>query len=327
MLRKLLAGLSLWIGVQAFLPPVFVESCFVCDALGDALFGTSRVAVAAELSDIRDRGYLIVAIKTNHSPLGFIAENGELSGFEVDIAHRLAADLLGDERAVSFVPVSNVDRLNAVLEERVDMAIAALTITEPRRRLVNFSDPYYLDGTAFIVRSSSPSSGTLSSHPLSSRIEDLPQLQTIPPEPSADIRGLQDLTFGQIAVLNRSSAVAYVRYILPAANLTGVNSYVEAQSLLASGQVDAFAGDASVLTGWARTSEPLADYLLLPEIISVEPLAIALPKGVQYNELQLTINQSIRRWYAEEWLQERAAHWSLPSGVLPSFSPSEAVAR
>jgi len=309
-------------GAQVLLPPIFIECCFVCSSLLGSLSGSSQVAIAAELSDIRDRGYLIVAVKTNRPPLGFIDERGELSGFEVDIARQLAADLLGDEDAVRFVPVSNIDRLNAVIEDQVDMAIAVLTITEPRRRLVNFSDPYYLDGTAFIVQfsdaASSDTSGT----------ENLPQLpstssEATPAQSSADIQRLQDLRFSQIALLNRSSSVAHVRYILPAANLIGVDSYAEGQSLLANGQVDAFAGDASVLTGWQREQDQGTGYFLLPDIISVEPLAIALPKGVQYNDLQLAINQSIRRWYAEEWLQERAEYWSLPAGVLPSFSETD----
>ncbi len=325
MLRKLLAGLSLWMGAQALLPPVFIERCFICGSLLGAFSITSPVAMAAELSDIRDRGYLIVAIKTNRPPLGFIDETGEISGFEIEIARRLAAELLGDENAVRFVPVSNIDRLGAVLEDRVDMAIASLTITEPRRRLVSFSDPYYLDGTAFIVQSSMTASAVGTVNPANSELENLPQLPATSPEisssseSSVNIQRLQDLRFSQIALLSRSSSVAHVRYILPGASLIGVDSYAEGQSLLSSGQVDAFAGDASVLTSWEREPGAVANYFLLPEIISAEPLAIALPKGVQYNDLQLAINQSIRRWYAEEWLQERAAYWSLPSGVLPSF--------
>ena len=92
-----------------------------------------------------------MAVKDDRAPLGFIDETGNLSGFEIDIARRLAAELLNDETAVRLVPVHNVDRLNAVLEDRVDIAIAAITLTEPRRRIVSFSDPYYLDGTAFIT--------------------------------------------------------------------------------------------------------------------------------------------------------------------------------
>lgn len=296
MLRGLLTGLSLYVGVQVLLPPHFVDSKLISLPVVGHVVGTvlprseTRTAVAAELSEIRDRGHLIIGIKNNRPPLGFVNEAGEISGFEVDIARQLAADLLGDTSAIEFVPLSNVDRLNSVLEERVDIAIAAITLTEPRRRLVSFSDPYYLDGTAFIV--------------------------------SSDIQTLRDLSTHRIGLLNRSSTVAHVRYLFPSVQLVGVSSYREGQSLLERGDVDAYAGDASVLTGWLSTQPALAEYVLLPNLISVEPLAVAIPKGTQYDELRTAINQSIQHWYAEGWLQERADYWNLPSGILPSVRES-----
>ena len=268
-MRGALAKLSWTLGTQILLSPIFVAAAFV------------KPAAAAELADIRDRGYLIVAVKDDRAPLGFVDETGNLSGFEIDIARRLAAELLDDETAVKLVAVRNVDRLNAVLEDRVDIAIAAVTLTEPRRRIVSFSDPYYLDGTAFIT--------------------NRPAIQR-----------LRDLRVGRIALLDRASSVPHVRYILPGAQLVGVSSYLEGQRLLEAGTVDAFAGDASVLAGWLQ-SEATAEYRLLPNLLSAEPLSVVIPKGVQYNPLRAAINQSIRRWYTEGWLQERAAYWGLPA--------------
>ncbi len=256
---------------------------------------------AAELSEIRDRGYLIVAVKDNRPPMGFLDAEAQLSGFEIDIARRLAEDLLGDANAVELVPTANVDRLNAVIEDRVDVAIAALTITEPRRRIISFSDPYYLDGTAFIAR--------------------------LPTADASVIETLQDLQLGTVAVLDRSSTVAHVRYILPSVQLVGVDTYSEAQALVAGGTVDAFAGDASVLAGWTRPDGALANHSLLPDLISAEPLAVAIPKGQRYGPLQSAINQSIQRWYTAGWLQSRSEFWGLPEGVLPSAVVDEATRR
>lgn len=265
------------LGAQLLLSPAFVIAS----------------VFAAELSEIRDRGYLIVAVKDNRPPMGFLDIDNQLSGFEIDIARRLAEDLLGDADAVELVPTANVDRLNAVIEDRVDVAIASLTITEPRRRIINFSDPYYLDGTAFITR--------------------------LPSADSPEIQTLRDLQLGTIAVLDRSSTVAQVSYILPSAQLVGVNTYLEGQLLVENGRVDAFAGDVSVLTGWSRTDSALRNHAILPSVISAEPLAVAIPKGQQYSSLQAAVNQAIRRWYAQEWLQSRAAFWGLPEGVLSPF--------
>ncbi len=281
-MRKLFARVGLMLGVAAAPLAFLIAPGF-----------------AAELSEIRDRGYLIVAVKDNRPPMGFLNVDEQLSGFEIDIARRLAEDLLGDANAVELVPTSNIDRLNAVIEDRVDVAIASLTITEPRRRIINFSDPYYLDGTAFIARLPTA---------------DMPAIET-----------LRDLQLGTVAVLDRSSTVAQVRYVLPSAQLVGVNTYLEAQALVAAGTVDAFAGDASVLTGWTRLDGALASHSLLPNLISAEPLAVAIPKGQRYSPLQSAVNQSIQRWYAEGWLESRSEFWGLPEGVLPSAVVDEAT--
>ncbi len=52
-------------------------------------------------------------------------------------------------------PVANRDRLYVVLEKKVDFAIARVTATESRCRLVNFSVPYYLDGTVLVTKNAS----------------------------------------------------------------------------------------------------------------------------------------------------------------------------
>ena len=272
---KSLKSLSLILGAHLLLSPIFV--------FADGLLGFSQ-AFAVELSEIRDRGYITIGVKDNRAPLSFLDDSGNYVGYEIEIARRLAKELLGDETAVKFVPVQNVERLEAVISERVDIAIADITLTEPRRRLVDFSYPYYLDGTAFITQ-------------------------------QPGITNLQDLRSGRIALLDRSSSVAHVRYILPGARLIGVSSYAEGQALLVSGEADAFAGDASVLTGWLQAASSSGAYRLLPNLLSADPLAIAIPKGVQHDELRTEINAALRRWYQEGWLQARADYWGLPAGA------------
>lgn len=235
------------------------------------------IAVAAELSEIEARGHLVVAVKDNRYPLAYLDAAGELNGFEIDIARRLAQELLGDETAVELLPVSNVDRVNAVVEGDVDLAIAAITVTSQRQRIISFSQPYYLDGTGFITS-------------------------------SAQVSSLDDLGLARIAVLAESSTLAHVRYQLPAATLVSVPSYQAAIAQLDRGQVDAFAGDVSLLTGWQQQDNR---YRLLDEVISVEPVAIAIPKGTQYSDLRRAVNDALGQWDDEGWLQDRATYWGL----------------
>lgn len=238
----------------------------------------SPVVFSADLETIQERGYLIVAVKDNWRPLGFTDKVGELVGLEIDIATRLAIELFGDEMAIQFVPVSNLDRLSAVLNEEVDFAIAGVAITPMRQRVVSFSTPYYLDGTAFITR-----------------------------EPN--IQDLQDLQQGTIALIEGSEAVTHVNYRLPTATLVGIDSYQEGYEIIEAGQVEAIAADLTVLTGWVQE---YPSYRLLPSVLTAEPLAIAFPRGTQYAELQRFLNDAIEQWHASGWLEERATYWGLP---------------
>jgi polar amino acid transport system substrate-binding protein len=243
---------------------------------------TTNITTAAELSEIQRRGYLIVAVKDNLPPLGFTDASGKLQGLEIDLAKALATELLGSPEAIKLQPVANRDRLPQVLDHKVDLAIARVTATEPRARLVSFSIPYYFDGTRLITKDSS-------------------------------VQKLTDLAQETIAVLNHSSTIATVRYYLPQAKLVGVDSYQQARSLLESKAAIAFAADSSVLTGWVQQ---YPQYRLLALRLSTEPLSVVMPKGLQYEPLRRRINNAIARYLQQGWLQQRIQYWGLPSSQL-----------
>jgi polar amino acid transport system substrate-binding protein len=240
--------------------------------------GTGSIASAAELPEIQRRGYFNIAVKDNLRPLGFRDENGNLQGLEIDLAQRLAVDLLGKPNAVKLQPVANRDRLSVVLNNQVDFAIARVTATESRSRIVSLSVPYYYDGSYIVVK-------------------------------DTGIRQIKDLAKRKIAVLNHSSTIADVRYYVPNAELVGVNSYEEARKQMESNAVAAFSADASVLSGWVQE---YPQYRLLPAKLSTAPLSVVLPKGLQYDDLRRQVNEAIARYLAEGWLKERAQYWGLP---------------
>jgi len=233
---------------------------------------------AAELNEIQERGYLMVAVKDNMRPLAFRDESGNLQGLEIDLARHLAEELLGRADAVRFQPVANRDRLKVVLERKVDMAIARMTATASRSRLVDFTAPYYLDGTSIVTKDRS-------------------------------VEKDKDLSGKKVAILNGSSTIATVRYVLPKVRLVGVNSYEEGRSLVESGGAIGFAADNSVLAGWVQE---YPQYRMVPVWLSGEALCVVMAKGLQNNKLWDRVNAALARWKAEGWLQERAKYWGLP---------------
>ena len=234
-------------------------------------------AQAGTLKEIQQRQKLIIAVKDNLPLLGFRDENGNLQGLEIDIARKLATEIFGNAESVQLLPVANQDRLKVAIEGNVDLTIARVTATATRSRVVDFSRAYYLDGTGVITK-------------------------------QANITKNSDLAGKKIAVLNNSTTIATLQYIIPQARLVGVNSYQQAQDLLKADKVVAVAADRSLLIGWLKTN---SSYHLLPDRLSTEALGIVIPKGMQYDPLRQLVDRSIQQWQADGWLQQRIQYWGL----------------
>ena len=83
---KVLKKISLILGAHLVLSPIFV---FVDGRL------IGGEAIAVELSEIRDRGYITIGVKDNRAPLSFLDDSGSYAGYEIEIARRLAEGTAG----------------------------------------------------------------------------------------------------------------------------------------------------------------------------------------------------------------------------------------
>jgi len=235
-------------------------------------------ASATELQVIKQRKRLVVGVKTGNPPLAFRDINGQLQGFEIDLAQQVAKELLGEGATVELKTILNQNRFSEVLDGRVDVAIAQVTQTPSRLRLFNFSLPYYRDGVAIATSNTS-------------------------------ILSSMDLAGKPIAVLNNSSTVEVLRRRLPAALPVPVTSYPAAKEAIEAGRAIAIAADVTVLAGWVNR---WPQYRLLLPVLSAHELAIVLPKGQQHEELRQEINHILIRLSNSGWLEQRASYWGLP---------------
>lgn len=112
-------------------------------------------ALTNTLEKIQARDQIIIGVKTDYAPFGFIDENGNNAGLEIDIARRVAADLLGSAEKVEFVPVVAANRIDFLRQGRVDLVIATMTDTPERREIIDFSENYYSAGTGLLTRKDS----------------------------------------------------------------------------------------------------------------------------------------------------------------------------
>lgn len=109
---------------------------------------------ATSVSDIKKKGTLVLGTDPTFHPFEFKGADGQIQGFEIDIARAVAADLgvKLDIRAVGFGALMP----QSVTSGRVDMAISAITITPERSKIVGFSAPYYRSAQVFIVKAGNP---------------------------------------------------------------------------------------------------------------------------------------------------------------------------
>lgn len=95
------------------------------------------------IPEIVERGRIIVGIDQSLNLLSFRnPATGELEGFEVDLAHEIAADIFDDPDAVDFRFVDSGNRAEALESGEVDIIIRTMTVTEERQEQVEFSTPY-----------------------------------------------------------------------------------------------------------------------------------------------------------------------------------------
>ncbi len=119
---------------------------------GVVLFGCQSEETPNTWVEIEERGYVIVGLDDTFAPMGFRNNDGELVGFDVDLA-KAVGELLGVE--VRFQPIdwdSKVLELNA---GTIDMIWNGLTITESRLDEMSFSDAYLANSQIIITKKNS----------------------------------------------------------------------------------------------------------------------------------------------------------------------------
>lgn len=104
------------------------------------LAGVSFPAMAAgKLDQIRSRGSIIVGIDFSHPPFGAINDKNEKVGSDLETAELLAKDL---GVRLETVNVSSPNRIPFLLSNKIDVAVAVMSVTADRRKVIDFSTPY-----------------------------------------------------------------------------------------------------------------------------------------------------------------------------------------
>lgn len=221
------------------------------------LAGCEQKQQADTLTTIMQRGKLIVGVKYDTKPFGYMNENQQLEGLDVDLAKFIARFILGDESKVEFKQVTPSNRILSLNSGQVDMVIATMSRTKQRSEVVDFSRPYFAAGQAILVPKTS------------------------------DIKSMSDLNGKKVIVIFGSTAEKNLRLIAPQADIVGFKTYTSGYSALKQGRADAMTSDDSILMGFALQDPSLR---LLPTKYSQELYAIAFKKGSESKNLEDRVN-------------------------------------
>ncbi|GAB4534351.1 MAG: amino acid ABC transporter substrate-binding protein [Ruegeria sp.] len=212
-------------------------------------------AAAGTVDDVKARGKLNCGVTTGL--VGFAAPdaNGEWQGFDVAVCRAVAAAVLGDANAVEFVPTTGKTRFTALASGEVDMLARNTTWTFSRDVDLKFDfvGVNYYDGQGFMVPKAL---GVSSAKELDGATVCIQTGTT---------------TELNLADFFRSNNISY--------EPVPIETNAEAQQQYLAGACDVYTTDASGLAATRATFENPGDHVLLPEIISKEPLGPLVRHG------------------------------------------------
>ncbi|MEW5551124.1 transporter substrate-binding domain-containing protein [Peribacillus frigoritolerans] len=199
------------------------------------------------LAQVKEKDKIVFGVKNDTRLFGLKnPSTGEVEGFDIDIAKALAAEILGDENKVEFKEVTSKTRMALLNNGDIDAIVATMTITEDRKKEVDFTDVYFDAGQSLLVKKGS------------------------------DIKGIDSLKGKKVLAVKGSTSSINIREKAPEAQVLEFENYSEAFAALKSGQGDALTTDDSILYGMAD-EDP--SYELVGGTFTEEPYGIAVKKG------------------------------------------------
>lgn len=247
----------------AFISAVVVSAIGVTSASADIM------------ETIKERGKLVVGVKADYKPYGFLDSSGDIIGIEPVLAGEVAEKIGVD---VELVPVVSSNRMQFLEQGKINLMIATMTDTPERRKVVLIPDPnYYSSGTNVLALKSL----------------GLTEWEDLRGKPVCGIQG---------AFYNKSTSQTY------GAEIVAFKGTAEAYAALKAGNCAAFVYDDSAIV--AKTNEAeWADYEMPLPTIDDAPWGLAVPLGE--DEFAAFMSDMIVDWHKTGRILELESEWGV----------------
>jgi general L-amino acid transport system substrate-binding protein len=241
--------------------------------VGAALFASAMSATvqATTLDDVKKRGVLSCGVSTGLAGFSQKDENGAWSGLDVDVCRSVAAAVLGDASKVTYKPLTAKERFTALQSGEIDVLSRNTTWTHTRDTSLglNFAPTVYYDGAGFMVR------------------------KALGVKSATELNGanacIQAGTSTELAIADyfRENKMEYKAVTFDTSDLTRVG--------FESGRCDFLVSDQSQLYALRIGLKKPAEAVVLPEVISKEPLGPVVRQGDDqwFNIVKWSVNAMI----------------------------------
>jgi len=207
------------------------------------------------IAKVKASGVVTMGVRDSSGALSFTLGDGKYAGFHYDLCQRIIANLekaAGKKLEIKYLPVTSQNRIPLVQNGTVDIECGSTTNNATRQKDVSFAVTTYVEEVRIAVKANS------------------------------GITSLNQLNGKNVATTTGTTSVQLLRKHERAANVDFKEvfgkDHADSFLLLESGRADAFVMDGQILAGNIATAKNPADFKIVGEVISVEPIAIMLRK-------------------------------------------------
>ncbi|MFO7578553.1 MAG: transporter substrate-binding domain-containing protein [Pelovirga sp.] len=244
------------------------------------------VSSADVLDEILQRGVLRVGMEPGYMPFEMTNQRGEIIGFDVDVARRMA-NAMGVK--LELVSTAWDGIIPALLTDKFDIIMSGMTLTQERNLSVNFANPYIVVGQTVLIRK----------------------------EIAGDVKSYRDLNDPKYKVSSKlgTTGEQAVKRMIPKAEYVSFETEQEAVLDMLNGKVHAVVYDLPLLS-ITNAQRNDGNLVFLDEPFTHEPLAWAIRRGNPdflnwlnhfLNQIKSdgTYEQIYNKWFLEdEWLKQ-----------------------
>jgi glutamate/aspartate transport system substrate-binding protein len=283
---------------------------------GLALFAATFAMTAyaqdtGTLKKIKDSGTITLGTRESSGALAYTLGDGKYVGFHTEMGERIAKDIQRDLKMpkldIKYQPVTSQNRIPLVQNGTVDLECGSTTNNAARQKDVGFAMTTYVEEGRIVVKANS------------------------------SIKGIADLNGKTVATTTGTTSVQTLRKNKRASGMDFKEvfgkDHADSFLLLETGRADAFVMDGQILAGLVSKSKNPADYKILGEVLSVEPLACmmrkddpAFQKAVDASIMAMVKSGALAKMY-DKWFMQPIPPANTKVGLPLSAATKQAWAN